>query len=367
MKDRRDPKQGTISEWQPGRRRVAQALLLLLLELSISILDHLTPPAVPVSYLYHVPIVLGANWFGYAGAVVVSLGSALLFHLTTTLESSRYGEADVVRILTFLLVGTLVAELTRRRRKTEALNRQLVALQVEKESLTRLIVHDLKTPLSNLLGGLRTFQHTSANLSDDLRQELLAIAVRGGESLLAMVEDLLSVEQIKAGRFIAHAETCSGHELVLQAVEQVKYLGDQKKIDLVVRPVKEPCRILCDRPVSLRVLVNLLGNAIRYTAQGGVVEIELVRIASEEETALFCVSDTGPGIPGDYLETVFEEFVQVEMQKEGARVGTGLGLAFCKLVIESQGGRIWVESVLGEGSRFYFTLPLAVSVNNGER
>ncbi len=106
-----------------------------------------------------------------------------------------------------------------------------------------------------------------------------------------------------------------------------------------------------------RTLVNLLGNAIKFTRQGGVITLTARHDAPQREV-IFSVSDTGEGIPKEAFERIFEKFGQVETRQGGRKMSTGLGLTFCKMTVEAHGGRIWVEGELGKGSTFSFTLPI---------
>ena len=122
---------------------------------------------------------------------------------------------------------------------------------------------------------------------------------------------------------------------------------------MAVRIVSGLPRVTADRSLILRVLINLLDNAVKFTSAEGRITLGVERTGEE---MLFAVSDTGPGIPSEFRQSVFNRFVRSE-SAEGVR-GTGLGLAFCKLAVEAHGGRIWAESEVGEGSSLKFTLPL---------
>jgi two-component system, sensor histidine kinase and response regulator len=115
--------------------------------------------------------------------------------------------------------------------------------------------------------------------------------------------------------------------------------------------------LYADEEKLLRTLVNLLGNAIKFTPAGGAVTLS-ARPSDTERVLLLSVTDTGEGIPAEAFARIFEKFGQVESRQAGRRMSTGLGLTFCKMVVEAHGGRIWVESELGQGSTFSFTVPL---------
>jgi signal transduction histidine kinase len=119
-----------------------------------------------------------------------------------------------------------------------------------------------------------------------------------------------------------------------------------------------PNKMVADRWVLIRILVNLLSNALKYTPSGGTITLT---VAMDDGWVHFSVKDQGPGIPKEYLERIFDRFVQVEARKAGAAVGTGLGLTFCKLAVEAHGGRIWLESEVGNGTTVHFVMPPSVT------
>jgi signal transduction histidine kinase len=122
---------------------------------------------------------------------------------------------------------------------------------------------------------------------------------------------------------------------------------------MLVAPDAPPLQ--ADGDKMLRTLVNLLGNAIKFTPQRGTVTVE---VQCHDDSLQFCVVDTGEGIPEEAFERIFEKFGQVESRKAGKQMSTGLGLTFCKMAVEAHGGRIRVESEMGQGSRFSFSVPL---------
>ncbi len=145
--------------------------------------------------------------------------------------------------------------------------------------------------------------------------------------------------------------------LINHCLDQVKNLTESKNLHVTTHIQSDLPPLSVDKDKIQRVLINLLGNAIKFTPSGGRITIE-VR-TSDENDLLFAVKDTGEGIPPEAFERIFEKFGQVESGPSAKLMSTGLGLTFCKMVVEAHAGRIWVESVLGEGSNFLFTLPTA--------
>lgn len=227
-------------------------------------------------------------------------------------------------------------------------------LETLRDDLNGMIVHDLRTPLTSLLTGLQTLG--VAGDLDATQREFLEIAVQGGETLLSMVNDLLDISKLEAGSLKLDAEDVMPTDLVTLAMSQVAGLAARNGLRVAQRITPDLPSVTADRELVRRALVNLLGNAVKFTPRGGIVTVAAFYEESEQ-AVVFAVGDTGEGIPAQSVRRIFEKFGQVESRKAGHKMSTGLGLTFCKLVAESHGGRIWVESKLGKGSRFLFTIP----------
>ncbi len=141
--------------------------------------------------------------------------------------------------------------------------------------------------------------------------------------------------------------------LMREAVEVVQSMADKAKITISVQPLS--VQIWIDRDRIIQTLTNLLSNAIKFSPPQTTVHLEALR--QGDDTVLFQVKDCGRGIPPEHLETIFDRFQQVDASDSRDRGGTGLGLAICRSIVQQHGGQIWVESTLGQGSTFYFTLP----------
>jgi signal transduction histidine kinase len=165
-----------------------------------------------------------------------------------------------------------------------------------------------------------------------------------------LIGDLTDVTSLSAGKLAIVTAPNDGRALAAEAVETFRMLAGEKHIQLTADLVVAPLPVQCDRGRILQVLANLLGNAVKFTADGGSIS---ARAESVEGHVLFSVTDTGPGIAEDLLEAVFERFWQARSDRRGL----GLGLYIAKSIVEAHCGRIWVESRLGHGSAFHFTLP----------
>jgi len=232
---------------------------------------------------------------------------------------------------------------------------RLQDLEQQRDDLTHMIIHDLRTPLTSLITGMQTLD-VVGDLNDDQR-EMMGIAVLGGESLLGMINDLLDVEKLESGAMQLDYGVVSAAELVASAVGQVASLADGRQLALVQKIAEGLPPLLGDESKLRRALVNLLGNSIKFTPPGGTVTVG-ARLSDEGRSVEFSVRDTGEGIPPDSFGRIFEKFGQVESRKSGRMMSTGLGLTFCKLAVESHGGQISVSSAPDQGSTFCFTVPL---------
>jgi signal transduction histidine kinase len=225
-----------------------------------------------------------------------------------------------------------------------------------RDDLRNMIVHDLRTPLTAVIAGIDMLGLGSG--MDDMQREMIAIAAGGGRTLLGMINDLLDVEKMEAGMMALRYEDLSAAALVSTAIAEVRSLAEQSETSLVTVLEEGLPPFAGDANKLGRTLVNLIANAIQFTAHGTVT---ITASLDHLQTIRFAVADTGRGIPADAFERIFEKFGQVDTT---SRVGTGLGLAFCKLAVEAHGGRITVNSTPGAGSTFSFTLPLAAPAHN---
>jgi signal transduction histidine kinase len=223
--------------------------------------------------------------------------------------------------------------------------------EVEKlrDDMRNMIVHDLRTPLTSVIVGVEMLEK-HGKLSESQRQ-MITIAAGGGRTLLGMINDLLDVEKMESGASLLQYQDLSPAALIADAVEQVRSLADDGEIALEIEIAPALPLFPGDSNKLTRTLVNLIANAIRFTPAGTVTVAAALAASGDIR---FAIRDTGSGIPAEAFDRIFEKFGQLDAQ---SRVGTGLGLAFCKLAVEAHGGQIKVESTLGAGSTFSFTIP----------
>lgn len=226
------------------------------------------------------------------------------------------------------------------------------ALAQAREFITETLVHDLRSPMSAVLGALDVIEETCRDSHDPHLNRAVEIAGHGAQRALRLVEAMLDITRLETGLEQATLDTVNLDLLTDEVVGE--FASQCRNYGITLQnTISQDCpSVQADALKVSRILANLLDNAVKFTPRGGEIKISTSAIGDEVR---ICVRDTGPGIPPEYEETIFERFSQVPGQV-GRRRGSGLGLAFCKLAVESQGGRIWVESVPEGGSKFVFTL-----------
>lgn len=224
--------------------------------------------------------------------------------------------------------------------------------EVEKlrDDMRNMIVHDLRTPLTAVIIGVEMLERHGA--LNKMQHDMMAVAVQGGKTLLGMINDLLDVEKMESGTAVLQYAELSASDLVAGAVSQVASLAEDARTRLSFEVEPGLPAFQGDGSKLTRTLVNLIANAIRFTPAGSVT---VLAARADDEQLRISVVDNGYGIPAESFERIFEKFGQLGSH---SKVGTGLGLAFCKLAVEAHGGRIVVESTPGSGSTFWFTVPI---------
>jgi len=259
-------------------------------------------------------------------------------------------EEVAARVEAHLKIHRLQLELEQRNRELEQSNDELRRLQELRDNLTHMIVHDLRSPLAALLGYVDLCATAEKPTLSPGGAAYLGRARGSAARLLEMVNSLLDVSKMEAGQLELHRAECDLAPVAVEVFSVLEPLRQNRTFDLEAPP--SPVTVSVDRDLITRVLQNLVGNAIKFAPNGTV----RVVIKAVGDAVRVSVIDTGRGIPPEFHKRIFEKFGQVA--QSGPRVGTGLGLTFCKLAIEAHAGRIGVNSEPGKGSEFWFTLPL---------
>ncbi|MCM2255449.1 MAG: PAS domain S-box protein [Vicinamibacteria bacterium] len=223
-----------------------------------------------------------------------------------------------------------------------------------REDLAHTVVHDLKNPLTAIMGSLEILSATAREQLSDAQRQILRAATGGGNRLLGLVETLLDVSRLEGGAMPVERSAVTLRPLFEEIAELEKPLAERKLLRLLVDVEPANLAVDADRTLLLRILQNLAGNAIKFTPDGGRVRLFALPDPDPGFVRL-AVQDSGFGVPLDVRARLFEKF----SAGRDARSGTGLGLLFCRLAVEAHGGRIWVEGPPGTGATFCFTLPAA--------
>jgi signal transduction histidine kinase len=221
-----------------------------------------------------------------------------------------------------------------------------------REEFLAIVSHDLRNPLNHIS---MAAQALSEEVEPVEVKEIAASIKRSTGEMLRLIEDLLDLERIALGKLVLHYEKHDICEIIKEAVWDFKKDAAAKEITLIANPEAGCEDVICDRGRVQQVLSNLIGNALKFTPAGGRITVSCARTGPESKDVQVSVSDTGAGIAAEKVESIFERFSQINSQD---RRGIGLGLYIAKMMIEEHPGRIWVESTLGEGSTFHFTLPV---------
>ena len=235
------------------------------------------------------------------------------------------------------------------------------AIERLKDELISVVSHELRTPLTSIRGALGLVGSGRLGTLTDQGRKMIDIATHDTDRLVRLINDMLDIERMQAGRIEMHKTACNAADLVRAAVETVQPLADKADVRIVVAESDVPLN--CDVDRIIQTLTNLLGNAIKFSPPRGVVSLQVREISGEIE---FRISDQGRGIPPEKLQTIFERFQQVDASDAREKGGAGLGLAISRSIVVQHGGRIWAESDGAHGSTFVFTLPRATTASEAE-
>jgi PAS domain S-box-containing protein len=225
-------------------------------------------------------------------------------------------------------------------------------LDEARELLTEMIVHDLRSPLTAILGSLKLLDGLAVSEVDQVASQALSVSHQSVQQMLTLVNSLLDIAKLEEGELILKPQPIELEPLFNDLVNTYVHAANENGIILECNIMDGFPNCTADEEILRRVLGNLLDNALKFTPAGGHVSLGA---EMEDEGVLFTITDTGPGIPEEFRDRIFERFAQIP-GISGRRRGTGLGLAFSKLAIDAHGGKIWVEDNPGGGSAFRILL-----------
>jgi signal transduction histidine kinase len=276
--------------------------------------------------------------------------------LTVWRKEAGSFSTEVVNLLqTFATQSALAIQNARLFREIEEKGRQLEVANRHKSEFLANVSHELRTPLNAIIGFSEVLLEKMFGELNEKQNEYVDDILSSGRHLLSLINDILDLSKIEAGRMeleLAKFDLPSAVENALILVRE-RAVRHGIKLDRVIDEKLGEC--VGDERKVKQVLVNLLSNAVKFTPEGGQIR---VKAALGDGSVILSIADTGIGIAPEDQETIFEEFRQVGTTYAQKREGTGLGLTLTRKFVEMHGGRIWVESDLGKGSTFTFTLPI---------
>jgi len=234
-----------------------------------------------------------------------------------------------------------------------------IELDKLKSDFVAVVSHELKTPLSAIMGFSTIIEDGMAGEVTEEQKDYLSKIQHQGERLIRLINDLLDFSKLEANQMPLYLQLLSVEDLVIEVIEVLRPLVEDKNLRINMQMDEDLPLIEVDPDKIKQVLINLIGNAIKFTEKNvGVIDV-FVNYIEQDKELLFKVSDNGIGMPEDALKKLFTKFYQVDPSSTRKYGGTGLGLPIAKKIVELMDGEIWVDSKLGKGSTFYFTIPIA--------
>ncbi len=365
-------KLGELFRRRKGVVLVTAAVLLAI----VAYFDYITSIELSFSIFYLIPISLVAWYVGLrAGLLTSTLGAVIWFALDSVVgghlysnPSAKYWNA-LVRFGFFIVVTVILSRLKISMDAIRAQSREMAVAYVEldrirkeqlvmKDRILSHVSHELRTPLTAVHQFVTILLDGLAGEINAEQKEYLKIALKNANQLNEMIEDLLESTRIDSGKMLFHPEAVSLQAIMDEIHLTLRSMASEKKISLTVDIDADLPRLYAD-PVRVRqVLLNLLDNALKFTPEGGAIKVR--GGVFERDSGFVCVSvtDTGPGISPEGQKSLFQRLHQEDNAGAASRKGLGLGLYISKEIISRHHGNIWVDSQLGRGTTFYFTLPV---------
>jgi GAF domain-containing protein len=273
----------------------------------------------------------------------------------------EFPQSTINLLETFADQSVLAIQNARLFREIEEKGRDLAEASRHKSQFLANMSHELRTPLNAILGYTELILDSIYGEPSDKMRTVLERLHANGRHLLGLINDVLDLSKIEAGQLTLSLDDYSLSDVVHGVVSAVEPLADEKRLAFKAEVAPDLPSGRGDGRRPSQVLLNLVGNAIKFTDMGEVA----IRASATNGAFTVAVCDTGPGIPMADQAKIFEEFQQADSSITRKKGGTGLGLSIAKRIIEMHGGRLWVESELGKGSTFYFTLPVRVEAQAG--
>ncbi len=284
----------------------------------------------------------------------------LIFSMTQERKDVSEEEKELIRGFTDIVGiavqnARLYSKLEKATTDLDEANKQLTELDKLKDEFVSLASHELRTPMAAIKGSISTIlEGYAGNISDQAR-EFLTAAYNENDRLIRLVNNLLNTSRIESGKMSFSPMRIDLSILINEVVRNLQVGAKEKNLYLSYEPSGFLPHVMADEDKIKEVVINLIGNALKFTSTGGIT----IRSKIDGEFVITSVSDTGTGIHQEHFEMLFKKFSQVKTDYTKQYGGTGLGLYISKKIIEGLGGKIWLESEVGKGTSFYFSLPIA--------
>ena len=279
----------------------------------------------------------------------------------TRTQPGAFAQQVVDLLTTFASQSALAIQNARLFLEIEQKSRELQIASQHKSQFLANMSHELRTPLNAILGYTELIADGIYGSVPGKIQEVLERVQKSGRHLLGLINDVLDLSKIEAGQLELSLSDYSFSDVVQTVITSVESLAAEKGLLLTADVAPDLPVGRGDERRIMQVLLNLVGNAIKFTDKGKIV----VRVTIADGKFVISVNDTGPGIPAAEQDKIFEEFRQVDNSSTRAKGGTGLGLAIAKRIVELHRGRIWVESAIGKGSNFFISIPVKADLQGG--
>jgi len=327
--------------------RVSVVIVCTTIVFLVGALDWVSGPDISTSIFYLIPIFIATWLINRRTGLTFSIAAALLWfitdYFTNTLVNSwviPFWNA-IVRLGFFLIVVYSLSALRRSRQR--------------QEDLMTFVIHDLRAPLGNMLTALDLLQNSDfVSQQNSTQLKIISFGQSSGQRLLMLVNSLLDLSRLESGNLQVQKSSVTLTQLFAESISQLALTAEYRQITFEQLIEPRETAVFGDAALTQRIIVNLLNNAIKFSPERGVITLQAG--LSNKGEVIISIHDQGPGIPVEWQQRVFAKYGQVSGGRSG---GSGLGLTFCKLAVEAQNGRIWLESETNNGTTMFFSLPNA--------
>lgn len=338
-----------LKEYFSNQPRIAISLCGLIQIFIIGYFDYVTGYELSFFLFYFLPIAF-VTWFvGLYAGLAIAFISAMMWFFVEYLARIAYPDLLVIfynsciRLLAFSILSYSLWHIQVYRQKTR--------------ELIEFIVHDLRAPLSNISLGFDNLLHIGNEKLDSRQKDILNVCKISSDRMFMLINSILDFSRLENKKMVLEIKEVILEKLIQEAFEIVSVFAQRQQVRLEKNIESGLSMLFADYNMLLRVLVNLLSNAIRLSPPNSVVSI-VIGLKGIDKVK-FSIQDQGSGMPADLVKNVFDRFVQAKARRRGVFTGgTGLGLAFCKMAIEALGGRIWLDSQQGVGTTVEFVIPV---------